>query len=160
MPAVPAMQALAFWGALRSIGAAAGVVFTSMGKPKILTKIHFAHLILLSILIYPLSTHWGILGTSLAVVFATLIPIACTFHIVLKLIKCRMQIFCKITALPLINTVTITSVILVLKIYWCDAVEISDIFLFILFGVASYLGITYLFDKFFEEEKGSFDKSR
>lgn len=150
MPMVPAMQALAFWGALRSIGSAAGVVFTSTGKPKILTKIQFGHLILLSILIYPLSIHWGIFGTSLAVVFASLIPIVCTFYIAFKLIQCKIQIFFKIIALPLINTVIMISVIFIPKTYWCDTVGIFNIFLFVLFGAASYLGVTHLFDKFFD----------
>jgi len=150
IPIVPSMQALAFWGALRSIGSATGVVFTSIGKPKILTKIQLGHLILLSILIYPFSKHWGIFGTSLAIVFASLIPIVCTFYIVLKLVQCKIQIFCKIVVLPVINTAIMISVIVIPKTYWCDTTRIFNIFLFVLFGAASYLGLTLLFDKYFD----------
>lgn len=149
MPMVPAMQVLALWGGIRSIGATTGSVFFSMGKPKILTKIQFGHLILLAILIYPLSMRWGIFGTSLAVIFATLIPVSCAFYIVIKVIKCKIENFCKITTLPLINTVIMVSVIFILKTHWSNTVEMLEIFLFILFGIVSYLGVTYLFDKFF-----------
>ena len=149
MPIVPSMQALAFWGALRSIGSATGVVFTSIGKPKILTKIQLGHLILLIILIYPLSKHWGIFGTSLAVVFASLIPIVCTFYIMLKLFQSTIQGFYKILILPFINIVIMISVIIISKTYWFETVRIFHFFLFVLFGLISYLSVTCLFDKFF-----------
>lgn len=149
MPMVPAMQVLAVWGAIRSIGATTGSVFVSVGKPKILTKFQFGHLTMLAILIYPLSIQYGIFGTSLAIILATLIPVSWAFYSVVKLIKCKIGDFCKITALPLINTVIMISVIFILKTHWGNTVEMLEIFLFILFGVVSYLGVTYLFDKFF-----------
>jgi len=67
MPMVPAMQVLVLWGVIRSIGVHHGSVLQSVGKPDILTKLNIIKLIILAILIYPLSTKWGIVGTSLAV---------------------------------------------------------------------------------------------
>ena len=74
LPMVPAMQVLAFWGATRSIGSTAGPVFLSMGKPQILVQLQLLVLSTLAILIYPLSVTFNILGTSLAVCLASILP--------------------------------------------------------------------------------------
>ncbi|GAJ10357.1 unnamed protein product, partial [marine sediment metagenome] len=148
MPMVLAVQALAAWGLIRSIGATTGSVFFSVGRPKILTKIQCVHLVLLAILIYPLSIRWEIFGTSLAVIFATLIPVLVAFYMVAKVIKCKTWNFCKMIVLPFINTAIMISLIFILKTRWSNTVGMLEIFLFIVLGVVSYLGIAYLLDKF------------
>jgi len=116
LPMVPAMKVLVIWGAIRSIGATTGPVFQAVGKPKILTKLQFWHLIALVISIYPLSARWGILGTSWAVVIAVVIPVLAAFYLTIKVLKCKIQKFFETMGLPLINMVFIILLISFLKI--------------------------------------------
>jgi len=152
MPMVPAMQVLVFWGLIRSIGATTGPIFQGVGKPGIATRLQFVQLTLLAILIYPLSIRWGILGTSLAVVFAALTTNLVSSYMVIKVTKCGVWNFCKMIGYPLINTVITISFILIMMIYWVDSVSILEFSLFIVFSTLVYFGITYLFDKFLNYE--------
>lgn len=149
LPMVPAMQALALWGLIRSIGATTGPIFQSIGRPWIATKLQFAQLISLATLIYPLSIRWGILGTSLAVVFAGLIANLASGYMVIKVTKCGVRNFCKMTMPPLANAGATILTLFLLKTYCIDLDGILEFILFIMIGVLVYSGITYLFDKFF-----------
>ena len=149
MPVVPALQVLALWGMIRSLGATTGAVFQSTGKPEILTNVQFVHLILLAILIYPLSIEWGILGTSLAVILATLIPVSVAFYMVVKVIRCKTWNFWKMIVLPLISTAIIICFIFILKTHWTNAIGMLEIFLFMLICIMTYLGMTHLHNIFF-----------
>ena len=149
MPMVPAMQALAAWGLIRSIGATTGPIFQAVGKPGINTKVQLAVLTLLAILIYPLSIRWGIVGTSLAVVFAGLVGDLIVAPIVIKATRCGIWNFCGMISFPVINMAIILSSILLIETYWIDSVRMPEFFLFIAIGVLGYFGLTYLFDKIF-----------
>lgn len=149
MLTVPAMQALALWGLIRSIGATMGPVFQSTGKPEILTRLQFVALVLLVILIYPLSMRWGILGTSLAVISSTLIPNLAAGYMVIKVTQCRIWDFCGRIGFPLINTVIVILFVLVLKSYLIDPIEMLEFMFIVMFSILVYLGATFLFDKLF-----------
>jgi O-antigen/teichoic acid export membrane protein len=72
MPAAPVMQALAIWGATRALTVTNDAVFIAVGRPRKLTKYMLFQLCVLMVLIYPFTSRWGILGTSVAVVLAGL----------------------------------------------------------------------------------------
>lgn len=147
MPMVPAMQVLALGGLMSSIGKTTGTLFISIGKPKIVTKLHFFTLTLLTIFIYPLSIKFGILGTSIAVFFAVLVPNLAAFAIVIKIMKCKIYNFAKMLILPLINTVLLILLISLVKLYWIN-LGIFCFSLSAIIGLMSYFCIAYLFDKF------------
>jgi O-antigen/teichoic acid export membrane protein len=149
MPMVPAMQVLVFWGIIRSIGATVGPVFYGMGKPEINTKLQFIQLILLAILIYPLSIRWGILGVSLAVVFAALIANLGSVYMVIKITKCGAHNFYKMIALPLISLAIMVLSTSILRKYWLDIGGISQFFLYGIICISIYPCIAYFFDRFF-----------
>ncbi|MBE9593190.1 MAG: lipopolysaccharide biosynthesis protein, partial [Proteobacteria bacterium] len=115
MPMVPAMQVLALWGLLRSIGATTGPLFLGVGKPRIAAKLQFARLILLVIIIYPLTIKWGILGTSLAVLLSILPVEPFTFYLTIKIIKCRVWEFGKLIALPMLGVAIMSTALLASK---------------------------------------------
>lgn len=149
MPMVPAMQVLALGGLMRSIGTTAGTLFVSIGKPKIVTKLHFSTIILLGILIYPFSMKFGILGTSLAVLFAMFIPNLAAFVIAIKIIRYEIYNFSKMLILPLINTLLLILLISFVKSYWIN-LGIFGFSLSAIVGLISYFCIAYLFDKFYD----------
>ncbi|MDA2918276.1 lipopolysaccharide biosynthesis protein [Desulfobacterota bacterium AH_259_B03_O07] len=86
MPMVPAIQALAFWGLIRSISATTGVFFQAIGQPGIATRLQLAKLILLALMIYPFTMHLGILGTALAVVLSALFIDPLAVYIVFRIV--------------------------------------------------------------------------
>lgn len=149
MPMVPAMQVLVLWGLVRSLGTTTGTLLVSVGKPAIVTKLHFATLILLGSLIYPLSVTWGILGTSLAVLFAMVVPNLVAFIVIIKVIRIKIYNLTKMIFLPLLNTGFLILLISLAKPYWVNF-GILGFSLFVIIGLTSYCCIAYLFDKFYD----------
>jgi lipopolysaccharide exporter len=148
MPMVPAMQVLVLWGLVRSLGTTTGTLLVSINKPAIVTKLHFATLILLVGLIYPLSIKWGILGTSLAVFLAMFVPNLASFIIVIKIIRVEISNFTKAIIIPLLNSTLFILLLFLVKGYW-DNLGVVGFSLSVIIGLTSYFSVAYLFDKFF-----------
>lgn len=74
LPAVPAMQILAIWGALGAIAATTDPALIAVGRPRKLTKYQAIQLVTLAAIIYPATVRWSITGTSLAVLLASILP--------------------------------------------------------------------------------------
>jgi PST family polysaccharide transporter/lipopolysaccharide exporter len=53
LPTILAMQILAFWGIIRSLGAAVGPLFNALGQPDVNTKLQTLKLVIIAIFIYP-----------------------------------------------------------------------------------------------------------
>ncbi len=70
MPMVPAMQILAVFGALRSIGASLGPAYLATARLGVHLAFGLVQLALMVASIYPLSMGWGIQGTSISVTAA------------------------------------------------------------------------------------------
>lgn len=157
IPMVSAMQALVLWGMIRSLGATTGPVFISTGNPEILTKLQFVVLTLLLILIFPLTIRWGILGTSLAVLISALIPNLAAVYMVLKIVQCKGSEFFRVILPSIINTGIIVLILSVLKIYWITTFGVSEFILIIILSILIYLGLTYLYNRFFGFYEETFD---
>ena len=67
LPAVDVLQILCIYGVIRAMLKTSENLYLAAGMPKIITKINCLHLTLILILIYPLTIHYGILGTGIAV---------------------------------------------------------------------------------------------
>jgi len=148
MPAVSAMQILAFWGVIRSIGATIGPLFQSVGRPDINTKLQVVKLVLLGTLIYPLTLQWNILGTSLAVVLNALIANPIADYFVIKTIKCSITEFVKKLFIPMTGALIMGSIIALLKHIVFQKTGTLTFFLLFSVGVITYIGIIQLFDIF------------
>lgn len=145
---VPAMQALAIWGLIRSIGATTGPLFQAVGKPEIVTRLQFAKLILLVILIYPFTITWGILGTALAVVLNALIVNPIAEYLVIRTIRCRAWELIKLLLVPAFGTSAMLGGIFVWK-QWLGSD--TNMFIFIasiIGGLAIYISTMALFDRY------------
>ena len=147
LPMVPAMQVLAFWGATRSIGSTAGPVFLSMGKPQILVQLQLLVLSTLAILIYPLSVTFNILGTSLAVCLASILPNILAILYVARLVNIDSSKLAAEIFIPLLNTIFMIILILCLKLLFLKAADIINFCLLILCGITSYIAIAYFFER-------------
>lgn len=76
LPAVRAMQVLAIWGLLRSIGATFGPVWKAVGRPDYLTKLYTVRVTLMAVFIYPVTLQYGITGTAVLVAAISVFPMA------------------------------------------------------------------------------------
>ena len=147
MAMVPAMQALALAGLVRSIASTTVPVFYAAGKPRIETKWQIIRLLVLAALIYPFSIKWGILGASIAVLLSIFVSNIGFSFMVIKITKCGAKNFNKLIILPLINGIIIVLSIFVLKTH-INTTGILSLFLLVCIGILIYLGITYLFDRY------------
>ena len=149
MPMVPAMKGLVFWGLIRSIGATTGPIIYATGKPKILVKYQLFQLIMLIILIYPLTVSYGILGTALTVLFASMGPNILAFYAAIKITNCGISNFIRTISFPLTSSLVAIVAVFLLKIYCAPSNALLTTFILsiICYGLV-YLGINYLFERF------------
>jgi len=146
LPMVSAMQVLTIWGLIRAIGTTTTQVFNAVGHPDLSTKVKFSQLLLMIIAIYPLTSTWGILGTSLAIVWATLIPNMIACYKTIKLIQGSIFGFSKILLLPLLNTLIMLAVITGSKMLSPTAMMF---FVNIFIGLGVYIAFAGLFNHCF-----------
>lgn len=73
LPIQYALQILAVWGLLRSIGATTGALWQALGTPGLTTKIQLLQTLIMALLIYPFTITWGFTGTAVSVVTASII---------------------------------------------------------------------------------------
>jgi O-antigen/teichoic acid export membrane protein len=156
IPMIPALQVLALWGMIRSIGATTGPVFHATGNPKILTQLQFAVLILLLISILPLTMKWGILGTSLSVTISTLIPNIIAVYIITRIVNCKYWDILKQILPTLINTTIIIIFTIFLKYFLINTIGILELILIILLYLVAYSGLAYIFGTFLRYYRGLF----
>ena len=147
MPMVPAMQMLCLFGVTRALNGTMGSIFQGIGIPKIITFGSGFQLLILTVIIYPLTKKWGIMGTSLAVI----IPNALVFvYLIKKLVfamSYRLSKFISILLPPLAGSAIICIAMALLK-NWGNGNLISCLFS-IPAGLSLYLIIMYHVDKTF-----------
>ena len=149
MPIVPAMQVLALAGLLRSIITTTIPLFRATGKPKIETRWQIVRLIVIVIIIYPLTIKYGILGTSIAIVLSAFISSIGFCIQAIKMVKSGTRTFVRLLIMPLVNSIIISLSLYILKFY-INGENIGGLILLILIGVALFIGIIYLFDKYLD----------
>jgi O-antigen/teichoic acid export membrane protein len=141
------MQILAIFGAIRSIGATTGPVYQGMGKPAVVTKLQLGQIIIALLLIFPLSTKMNIIGTSLAVLLAT-VPIN-TFNLwyMAKFLKMDIREILH----PLLIPIGLTTLSCLLIRYSClGTLQTWGVIGFFVGGILyllSYLAITWILSK-------------
>lgn len=148
LPMVPAMMVLVWWGVIRGLVGAMSPVFLSIGRPKVVTKLQFIQAALIFILIYPLTIHWNILGTSLAVFLSALAMFFVRTYILIKTIECKVWEFSRIILLPLALAVISIFPVISLKIF---IINLSNIYCFLSFigiFVLTFVFLSYIADRF------------
>lgn len=148
MPMVAAMQVLCIFGLTRSFGATTGPLFQAVGKPIILTKLATIQLLMMVSMIYPLTKQYGIFGTAISVVIPNFITQIFSGICVLRILKCKHRLFLKPFLFPL-GSVAMVFFLLPVFINSGLSTNVARFFNMILLSMVSYLGITYLFYRFF-----------
>lgn len=146
MPMVPAMQVLAVFGLLRSIGTPNVSLFRGTGAPQIDTHLQFARLIGLVILIYPLTVSWGMVGTSLAVLLSTLPVFVYQVNRAIRIINSNVLIYCK-QVMPSIVSGLAMGIVLTFMKTLLFPIGLLNFFSLVGIGIVVYLGTAMFFEK-------------
>lgn len=75
LPIIPALKVLAVFGAIRSVMLTIGPVFQAVGKPNVLVWIGVFRLLVLAAIILPLTSAYGMVGASWAIVISAVVAI-------------------------------------------------------------------------------------
>ena len=147
LPMVLAMEILVIAGLLRSVQATTGSIFSAIGKPVIDTQAQFLRFLSLAILIFPLTMHFGILGTSLSVVASTFLTTLFSFYKLIKIVNCHLSDIFKIIIIPLISVIFMVSIVFFIKIN----IQLIGIWLFMGLAISCillYFIFIYFFDRY------------
>ena len=143
MPIVPVIKVLILAGLCSSIGATAGPLFQSIGKPKISTKWQFIRLFVLIALIYPLSSKFGITGIAIAVLASILVSTVAFSFMAIKVTKCTVRKFVKRIFFPFLGAFIMVSLLWMLK-GLVAAATVPNFLLLAFCGAVSYVFAIYL----------------
>ena len=146
LPMVPALKVLVFFGLFRAVAGCTGPLFKAMGKPKILFWILFWKLIVIAALIYPLTTHYGILGTAIAVTVPMTLEQFYLWSLIKRLTGITMQTLLGQMVKPFVLAILMYCLIMFLKTIL--PLTSAPLFLFyVLFGMLIYGIGVFIFDK-------------
>jgi len=146
LPMVSSLQILVFWGLIRSFRATTGPLLLANGRPDAVTKFTTIKVIILAVLIFPLTHQWGYVGTSWAVLIASIIELPLIINSMTNimgfkawdLIRYFLQPF--IAGIPMVIGVYLTKILLE---SWNSIIRLG---LLCIVGVLIYTVITYLVD--------------
>jgi O-antigen/teichoic acid export membrane protein len=141
------MQALCIFGVTRSINATFGSLFTSVGRPEIITKTAAIQLVLMVIIIFPLTTKWGLLGTALAVILPNFYAFVAYYIILSKILKCKYSEFAKLLLLPLVNIGVLTLFITSAKALAFNGENVISFIALVLIGIIPTFVVTWVLDR-------------
>jgi lipopolysaccharide exporter len=146
---VPAMQILALAGAARSVSATTGPVFQALGRPEVLTKLVAGRLAILALVIYPLTSYFGIVGSGLAVFLSALAIDPISFHMAMKLTEGDLAALGKSMIVPFASTTVMVLAIFAAKTRLIGQSQIGELFLAAALGAMVYLIVSYILDRTF-----------
>jgi lipopolysaccharide exporter len=153
MPMVPSLLILSVSSLIVSITWTGRPVFMGRGRPETVFYMHVAMSITLLILIYPLSSGWGIIGASFAMLLSSAAGLAVWFVNIRPQIGLTGEDLLHLFSPPLIASVLMIGVLIGLKLVTLPLVprqHVWDILWFagmILTGVAIYFAIICIFQR-------------
>jgi len=148
LPVVPLIQILCLQSMLGFINTPASIAFQASGIPSIVTKISFLGAVILLIIIYPLSSRWGVTGTVASLFLSVLFPSPIVWYMAIRTTRCSIQEFFKPVLLPLINTGIMVSAILVIEQFVLIRPNFTGFFGLIFIGIITYFAVAYSFDRY------------
>ena len=144
---VPLIQILCLQAILNFINTPSGIAFQALGRPAIGTKISTLGVIILVIVIYPLSSRWGVAGAASSLFLSTLLTSPIVWYMVIRIVKCSVSEFAKPVLFSLINMGIMVTIISIIKKYVLTYINLANFVGLIFVGVTIYFVIAYFFDR-------------
>jgi lipopolysaccharide exporter len=146
---VPAMQFLALWGLVRSIGATVGPVYRAVGRPWITAQLILFQVVITAALVYPLTVRWELLGTAAAVLLAALLPHIVGVWVVIRITGCGLREYLRPVWYPLVATAPAVGLVLARQHAWSRPMGVVEFFLLAAAAAAVYGAVCYALDRYF-----------
>jgi len=141
--AIPVIQVLAFFGAVRSITAVDGSVVRALGRPDISTKTHVLTLFLMILTLFPLSSHLGLIGTSIAVSASLLIASVPRTYAATQLVGLPKRNWLIAVIHPLVASGGMAIAVLTISIF-VETTALVTLLFQVITGIIVYVGFTVL----------------
>ncbi|WP_241768275.1 lipopolysaccharide biosynthesis protein [Haloferax sp. ATB1] len=139
--AIPVMQALAFWGAIRSFGASTGALFKAVGRPEIGTKIQALKVAILVVVIYPAATEFGLLGVAGAVVVNAVLVQPLVIYMVIDVTEASLSRLLFLLMCPLTGSVIMGLAVIGLDRMVITGTGVLQLGALVIIGVVIYIGV-------------------
>ena len=102
-PMIPILQILAIYGLIHAITRNFGSLWKAVDRPDLTMKIPMIGVVLIAITIWPFTARWGLIGTAVAVVGVSVIPLfPLNVYITAKLVDCRARSIYREYAYPFV----------------------------------------------------------
>jgi len=145
LPAARAMQILAVWGMLRSIGATFGPVYKAIGHPDYLTKLYVVRVTLMAIFIYPVTLRYGFTGTAALVTAISVFPMApLDVYIAVRTLDSSLGRFFREVSYPAAATAVMGSVVFAVRESLSIDAAVLEFGVLVSVGVLSYLAAVFV----------------
>ncbi len=145
---VPLIKILCLKAALGFTNTPASIALQAMGKPSVSTKASFLSMVVLILLIYPMSSLLGIVGSALAILFSVIIISPILWYKIIATLNLTILEFVKpILFSGLVSMLMIAFIITVKNIYIGDIQLLEFCFLSIS-GIIVYLMGSYIIDRY------------
>jgi O-antigen/teichoic acid export membrane protein len=106
------MQVLTGYGLLRSIRSPTSPLFKALGRPDYMTKIQTVRLVLLAVIVYPLTTAYGLAGTAFAVLATSFVSMPMGAVLATRLLEDDLRSYAAIVVYPAVGSVFMGAVAL------------------------------------------------
>lgn len=144
LPIVPAMQVLCLFGALRAMSATFGPIYRAVARVDIPFKISLIQLTILIIIIYPLSSLWGVFGTAIAVTVSMVFALTLTSIRITEILDIRFFSLFKPVFSSLFASVIMLTIIYIVKLTTLQTASYFSVFFLAIIGITSYLGLQFV----------------
>ena len=160
LPIVPLMQILCLKSAIETINTPSIILFQAIGKPSIGAKRTTLTLILTALMIYPLSSLWGLSGTVFSLFLSNLIVSPMILYTGSKIIESDLLEFIRPLLFSITSTGMMIAIIYMAKVYLLHEIKIYEFIGLIVIGIISYFIITLVLERFFHYGLRSLIKER
>jgi lipopolysaccharide exporter len=150
MPLVPALKVLCIFGLLSSLAGTTTPIFQAMGKPKIIFFVMLTKFIFILLLIYPLTSRYGIVGTAWAVTIPMIFEQLYLWHILSKALQFNIYNIVKTIKGPIGGSLAMIFPVILIKTILDFSIGALSIILAA--GVASYIFAINVIDKNYYNE--------
>jgi O-antigen/teichoic acid export membrane protein len=147
LPMVPPFLVLCVYGLERAVNASIAPIFNAQGKPRVPFYLTLVKLAILAVVIYPLTTQYGILGTSVAQAIAAVAIALNALPVVARTLQCPVAALLRLLAGPFAAAGLMVMVLVGGKALLGLAPSILSLLAMVLVGAMTYFFGLWLFDR-------------
>ena len=137
-PIIPYMQALAIWGAIRSLMNPFEAVFKSLNHPDYSAKITALRVLIVVLAIYPLAERFGVLGVIFVLVGQNVVTLPVAAYSSISLINGDLIEYIRLISYPMFGSTVMATNLLIIDNYFFLGFSIINLSALILIGILIY----------------------